>query len=63
MCPAFVHSLNPKLNPVVRDYRFGYDSKRVKGLVDFQLYCDDLAKCTGSLPPLREIFFTKPRLW
>ena len=29
--------------------RFGYDAKRVKGLVDFQLYCDGLAKIMGKL--------------
>jgi len=45
------------------DYRFGYDAKRVKGLVDFQLYCDDLASEIGALPPLARIFFTKPKLW
>ena len=45
------------------EYRFGYDAKRVKGLVDFQLYCDDMAKQMGSLPPLVSLFFTKPLLW
>lgn len=44
------------------EYRFSYD-KRVKGLVDFQIYCDDLASQYGALPPLRKIFFTKPKLW
>ena len=30
--------------------RFGYDAIRVKGLVDFQLYCDGLEKyCYGIL--------------
>jgi len=43
--------------------RFGYDSKRVKGLVDFQLYCDGIANIIGCMPPLRKIFFTKPWLW
>jgi len=43
--------------------RFGYDSKRVKGLVDFQLYCDSIANIIGCMPPLRKIFFTKPWLW
>lgn len=45
------------------DWRFGYDAKRVKGLVDFQIYTDDLANEMGMLPPLRKIFFTKPKLW
>ena len=26
--------------------RFGYDAIRVKGLVDFQLYCDGCATCS-----------------
>jgi len=43
--------------------RFGYDAKRVKGLVDYQLYLDDLAKEMGCLPPLTRIFFSSPRLW
>lgn len=45
------------------EWRFGYDAKRVKGLVDFQLYCDDLASQYGALPPLRKLFFTKPKIW
>jgi len=43
--------------------RFGYDSKRVKGLVDFQVYCDGIAKIIGVMPPLRKLFFTKPWVW
>jgi dimethylaniline monooxygenase (N-oxide forming) len=43
--------------------RFGYDAKRVKGLVDFQLYCDGLAKIIGCMPPLRQLFFTNFRIW
>mmetsp|Transcript_2540 Transcript_2540/g.3755 ORF Transcript_2540/g.3755 Transcript_2540/m.3755 type:complete len:555 (-) Transcript_2540:162-1826(-) len=42
--------------------RYG-DDKRVKGLVDFQIYLDDLAKEMGVLPPLKELFFSKPALW
>ena len=45
------------------DWRFGYDAKRVKGLVDFQIYTDDLAKEMGVLPPLMKIFLQKPKLW
>lgn len=45
------------------DYRFGYDSKRVKGLVDFQVYCDMMASETGCLPPLWQVFWAKPKLW
>ena len=43
--------------------RFHNDAIRVKGLVDFQLYCDSLAKIIGCLPPLRELFFKKPYIW
>lgn len=43
--------------------RFGWDAKRVKGLVDFQLYCDGLARQMGVMPPLQELFFKKPSIW
>jgi dimethylaniline monooxygenase (N-oxide forming) len=43
--------------------RFKNDAHRVKGLVDFQLYCDGLAKIIGCMPPLRELFFKKPMVW
>lgn len=45
------------------EMRFGYDAKRVKGLVDFQVYCDGLASIMGVLPPLRELFFRFPSMW
>jgi dimethylaniline monooxygenase (N-oxide forming) len=45
------------------EYRFGNDAHRVKGLVDFQLYCDSIARQIGVMPPLAEIFFKKPSLW
>jgi dimethylaniline monooxygenase (N-oxide forming) len=45
------------------EHRFGYDAKRVKGLVDFQVYCDGLAKLMGVMPPLRKLFFTKFWMW
>lgn len=43
--------------------RFAYDAARVKGLVDYQVYCDGLAKVMDVMPPLRELFLTKPWLW
>lgn len=43
--------------------RFKHDAKRVKGLVDFQLYCDGIASFLGVMPPLVEVFFKKPLLW
>ncbi|CAM9573118.1 unnamed protein product [Phaeothamnion confervicola] len=45
------------------EMRFGYDAKRVKGLVDFQIYADDLADIMGVRPPLRRLFFTNPKIW
>lgn len=43
--------------------RFGNDVHRVKGLVDFQLYCDSIAQQIGVMPPLKELFFKKPSMW
>lgn len=43
--------------------RFKWDSARVKGLVDFQLYNDDLAGLIGCLPNLGEIWRTEKWLW
>jgi len=40
--------------------RFAYDNKRVKGLVDFQVYCDGIAKEIGCMPPLYRLLFTQP---
>jgi len=45
------------------EYRFKYDSKRVRGLVDYQVYCDKLAEKMGCLPQLMEIFFKSPKIW
>lgn len=45
------------------EYRFGYDAKRVKGLVDFQVYCDGLAQIMGVMPPLFNLFFTNFSMW
>jgi dimethylaniline monooxygenase (N-oxide forming) len=35
----------------------------VKGLVDFQVYCDGIASAIGVVPPLGRLFFTRPWLW
>lgn len=45
------------------EQRYGYDAKRVIALVDFQLYCDGIAKAIGCMPPLRQLFITKPWMW
>lgn len=66
-CLGANHATNERTNErneqAQYDWRFGYDAKRVKGLVDFQIYTDDLAKEMGVLPPLMKIFFQKPKLW
>jgi len=33
------------------------------GLVDYQLYADQLAKLMGVMPPLGKIFWEDPKLW
>lgn len=43
--------------------RFKHDAKRVKGLVDFQLYCDGLAEIMGVMPPLLVLFFVDFLVW
>jgi dimethylaniline monooxygenase (N-oxide forming) len=43
--------------------RFLWDAKRVKGLVDFQLYCDGIAEIMGVMPPLIILFFTDFFIW
>jgi dimethylaniline monooxygenase (N-oxide forming) len=53
-------ALNDKLN---WERRFSYDSKRVNNIVDFQIYCDSIAEIIGCLPPLFNLFFTKPKVW
>jgi dimethylaniline monooxygenase (N-oxide forming) len=43
--------------------RFNKDYNRLGTLVDYQLYCDDLAKIMGIMPPIYNIFFKDPYLW
>ena len=43
--------------------RFKYDVKRINSIVDYQLYCDSLAKIMGVMPNLTTIFFRNPYLW
>ena len=42
--------------------RYFRDSDRVPAIVDFQLFCDDLAHLCGSLPPLRKLALANPRV-
>eukprot|EP00606_Chrysophyceae_sp_TOSAG23-5_P000682 GSChrysophyteH2.ASY1.ANO1.1653.1 assembled CDS len=61
------HGCNPRTNykQIMSqwEWRFGWDAKRVKGLVDFQLYTDSLADQIGCMPKLRELFFTNISVW
>ena len=43
--------------------RFKYDVIRIKSIVDYQLYCDSLAKLMNVMPDLWNIFFKSPYLW
>ena len=43
--------------------RFKYDVKRINTIVDYQIYCDSLAKIMGVMPDLTAIFFKNPYLW
>merc|ERR1711988_759516 len=61
-CPDTLRQI-AKEDQAIYEWRFGYDAKRVKGLVDFQLYTDDLAAHTGSMPPLTKLFWSKPKIW
>lgn len=63
LCVCVVWPSSSSREQAQYDWRFGYDAKRVKGLVDFQIYTDDLAKEMGVLPPLMKLFFQKPKLW
>ncbi len=42
--------------------RFGYDAVN-KGVVDFQIYLDDLARTMGVMPPISKYALQEPRLW
>jgi len=52
-----------KVDRLEWEKRFAYDSPRVKGLVDFQVYCDGLAKIIGCMPPLYKLMFTRPYIF
>jgi hypothetical protein len=43
--------------------RFKYDVKRINSIVDYQIYCDSLAKIMGVMPNITAIFFRNPYLW
>ncbi len=41
----------------------GHNAKRVRSLVDYHIYLDNLAKIIGCSPPLWKYFFLHPLLW
>jgi len=43
--------------------RFQEHGYRIRSLVDYHHYMDDLASIIGCAPPLKEYFFKKPKLW
>lgn len=43
--------------------QFGTTAERVRGLVDYFRYMDDLADMIGCGPPIWQTLFTHPRLW
>ncbi|MFN6496357.1 MAG: flavin-containing monooxygenase [Nostoc sp. DedQUE01] len=43
--------------------QFEHNAHRVRSLVDYHRYMDDLASVIGCKPPLWEYFFTHPRIW
>ena len=43
--------------------RFKYDINRINSIVDYQIYCDSLAKIMGVMPNVTAIFFRNPYLW
>jgi len=43
--------------------QFGKSGQRVRALVDYGYYLDQLAELIGCKPPLWRLFLTRPRLW
>lgn len=43
--------------------QFEHNARRVRSLVDYYYYMDDLAGMMGCRPPLWQYFFTHPRIW
>ncbi len=43
--------------------RFQENGYNIKSLVDYHSYMDDLSQVIGCKPPLKKLFFTKPKLW
>ena len=43
--------------------QFEHNADRIRSLVDYHIYMDDLADLIGCKPPLWKYFFLHPRLW
>ncbi len=43
--------------------QFEHNATRIRSLVDYHIYMDDLANLIGCKPPLWKYFFLYPRLW
>jgi len=45
------------------NHRFRFTSRRLRGLVDLPLYCDQLARLIGCRPQFWKLLFTAPLKW
>ena len=43
--------------------QFGHNAQRIRNLVDYHHYMDDMAKDIGCFPPLWKLFFVSTRAW
>ena len=43
--------------------QFEHNATRIRSLIDYHIYMDDLADLIGCKPPLWKYFFLHPRLW
>ena len=52
-----------RMDAVFWNRRFRFTSRRLRGLVDLPLYCNQLARLIGCYPPYWRLLFTAPRKW
>lgn len=43
--------------------QFDHHASRVRSLVDYRRYMDDLANAIGCMPPMWKYFFSRPHIW
>ena len=58
---AMVKSANDDFE--VYKEQFEDNAQRIRSLVDYHKYMNDLAKIMGCYPPITKYFFLKPKLW